>query len=58
MTLEQLNIYITGDFDRYVLPEYIEGMLKYNANDCYIVIEIARLNPVDKPAESESLESG
>ena len=43
MTIEQLNLYITKDFDRYVQPKYIEHMLKYNANDCFIVIEIVRL---------------
>lgn len=45
MSVEQLNSYITNDFDRYVKTEYIEGMLKYNANDCFIVCEMMRLKP-------------
>lgn len=42
---EQLNKLITNDFDRYVLPQYIEPMLKYNKNDVFIVCEMARLFP-------------
>lgn len=42
---EQLNKLITNDFDRCVLPQYIEPMLKYNKNDVFIVCEMARLFP-------------
>lgn len=42
---EQLNKLITNDFDRYILPKYIEPMLHYNKNDVFIVCEMARLFP-------------
>lgn len=42
---EQLNKLITNDFDRYVMPEYVEPMLQYNTNDVFIVCEMARLFP-------------
>ena len=45
MTNEQLNHLITNDFDRYILPKYIEPMLHYNKNDVYLVCEIARQKP-------------
>ena len=45
MTNEQLNAIITNDFDRYVLPKYVEPMLHYNKNDVYLVCEIARQKP-------------
>ena len=45
MTNEQLNHLITNDFDRYILPKYVEPMLHYNKNDVYIVCEIARQKP-------------
>lgn len=45
MTNEQLNTIITNDFDRYVLPKYVEPMLHYNKNDVYLVCEIARQKP-------------
>ena len=45
VTLEQLNNLITNDFDRYVLPKYIEPMLHYNKNDVFLVCEMARQKP-------------
>lgn len=42
---DQLNQLITNDFDRYVMPQYVEPMLDYNINDVFIVCEIARLKP-------------
>ena len=45
MTNEQLNHLITNDFDRYILPKYVEPMLHYNKNDVYLVCEIARQKP-------------
>lgn len=45
MTNEQLNYLITNDFDRYILPKYVEPMLHYNKNDVYLVCEIARQKP-------------
>lgn len=44
-TLKQLNEFITNDFDRYVLPKYVEPMLHYNKNDVFIVCEIIRQKP-------------
>ena len=41
----QLNKLITNDFDRYILPKYIEPMLTYNKNDVFIVCEIVRQKP-------------
>ena len=45
MTNEQLNHLITNDFDRYIIPKYVEPMLHYNKNDVYLVCEIARQKP-------------
>ena len=45
MSLNQLNILITTDFDRYVLPKYIKSMLYYNKNDVFLVCEIVRQKP-------------
>lgn len=45
LPLKQLNVLITTDFDRYVLPKYVEPMLHYNKNDVFIVCEIARQKP-------------
>lgn len=45
ITLEQLNNLITNDFDRYVLPKYVEPMLHYNKNDVFLVCEMARQKP-------------
>ena len=45
MSLEQLNELITNDFDRYILPKYIEPMLYYNKNDVFLVCEMARQKP-------------
>lgn len=45
MPLNQLNILITTDFDRYILPKYIQPMLYYNKNDVFLVCEIVRQKP-------------
>ncbi|QOR59898.1 DNA polymerase [uncultured phage cr271_1] len=45
MPLNQLNMLITTDFDRYVLPKYIQPMLYYNKNDVFLVCEIVRQKP-------------
>ncbi len=42
---EQLNKIITNDFDRYVMPQYVQPMLDYNINDVFIVCEMCRLKP-------------
>lgn len=42
MPLDELNMLITNDFDRYVLPKYIDDMLYYNKNDVFLVCEIVR----------------
>ena len=42
---KELNSLITNDFDRYVMPEYIQPMIDYNINDVFLVCEMARLNP-------------
>ena len=42
---DKLNKLITNDFDRYVMPEYVDDMLHYNLNDVYIVCEMARMKP-------------
>ena len=43
--LENLNRLITNDFDRYVLPKYVEPMLHYNRNDVFLCCEIVRQKP-------------
>ena len=43
--LHHLNQLITNDFDRYILPKYVEPMLYYNKNDVFLVCEIARQMP-------------
>lgn len=45
MPLDQLNDLITNDFERYVLPKYVEPMLHYNINDVYLVCEMVRQKP-------------
>lgn len=45
MSNEQLNSLFTNDFDRYILPKYVEQMLHYNKNDVFLVCEIARQKP-------------
>lgn len=45
MPIEQLNLLITNDFDRYVLPKYIKPMLYYNKNDVFLCCEIIRQKP-------------
>jgi len=42
---EKLNQFITEDFDRYVMPQYVEPMLHYNRNDVFLVCEIVRQKP-------------
>lgn len=44
-SLEYLNTLITNDFDRYVLPRYVDDMLYYNKNDVFICCEIVRQKP-------------
>lgn len=44
-SVEELNQLITEDFDRYVLPKYIEPMLYYNKNDVFLCCEIVRQKP-------------
>lgn len=45
MTNEQLNHLITADFNRYLLPKYIEPMLHYNKNDVFLCCEMVRQKP-------------
>lgn len=45
VTIDELNRLVTNDFDRYVLPKYIEPMLTYNKNDVFLVCEMARQKP-------------
>lgn len=42
MTNEELT-FIIKPFDRYVIKEYLDEMLRYNLNDVFIVCEIVRL---------------
>lgn len=44
-SLEELNKLITNDFERYVLPKYVDDMLHYNKNDVFLVCEIVRQKP-------------
>lgn len=44
-SLEEVKNLIVNDFDRYVMPKYIQPMLDYNINDVFIVCEMARLKP-------------
>ena len=45
MTNEQLNHLITADFNRYLLPKYVEPMLHYNKNDVFLCCEMVRQKP-------------
>ena len=45
LTLNELNKLITNDFERYVLPKYVEPMLYYNKNDVFLVCEAVRQKP-------------
>lgn len=45
LTLSELNKLITNDFDRYVLPKYVEPMLYYNKNDVFVCLEMVRQKP-------------
>lgn len=45
LTLDELNKLITNDFNRYVLPKYIEPMLYYNKNDVFLCAEMVRQKP-------------
>ena len=44
LTADELNHRI-ATWDRLILPEYVDDMMHYNRNDCFIVCEIIRLNP-------------
>ena len=44
-TLKQMNSLITNDFNRYVLPKYVDDMLYYNRNDVFLVCEMVRQKP-------------
>lgn len=44
-TAEQINSLVLNDFDRYILPKYIEPMMHYNKNDVFIVCEMVRQKP-------------
>lgn len=45
LTLDELNKIITNDFNRYVLPKYVEPMLYYNKNDVFLCAEMVRQKP-------------
>lgn len=45
LTLSELNKLITNDFERYILPKYVEPMLYYNKNDVFICCEMVRQKP-------------
>ena len=45
LTLDDLNKLITNDFNRYVLPKYVEPMLYYNKNDVFLCAEMVRQKP-------------
>lgn len=45
LNLSELNKLITNDFERYVLPKYVEPMLYYNKNDVFLCCEIVRQKP-------------
>ena len=45
LTLSELNKLITNNFERYVLPKYVEPMLYYNKNDVFLCCEMVRQKP-------------
>nr|DAW71200.1 MAG TPA: DNA polymerase [Crassvirales sp.] len=45
LSVEELNSLIVNDFDRYVLPKYVEQMLHYNKNDVFLCCEMVRQKP-------------
>lgn len=45
LNLDELNRLITTDFDRYILPKYVEPMLYYNKNDVFLCCEMVRQKP-------------
>ena len=45
LTLSELNKLITNDFERHVLPKYVEPMLYYNKNDVFLCCEMVRQKP-------------
>lgn len=45
LSLSEINKLITNDFERYVLPKYIEPMLYYNKNDVFLCCEMVRQKP-------------
>ena len=42
MTIEELNRFVDR-WDRYIIPEWIDEMMRYNKNDVFIVAEMIRL---------------
>lgn len=45
LSVDDLNQMSIGDFQRYILPEYVEPMLYYNKNDTFLVCEMVRQKP-------------
>ena len=45
LSIDDLNNMHYSDFDRYILPQYVEPMLYYNKNDDFVVCEIVRQKP-------------
>lgn len=45
LTISEINKLITNDFERYILPKYIEPMLYYNKNDVFLCCEMVRQKP-------------
>lgn len=41
-SLDEINILLNEDFDRYVMPKYVDDMLYYNTNDSYLCCELVR----------------
>lgn len=45
MTIDEVSKLIRSDFDRCVMPKYIDSMLHYDRNDTFLVGEMVRQNP-------------
>lgn len=45
MTINEVGKLLTSDFDRCVMPKYIDKMLYYDRNDTFLVGEMVRQNP-------------
>lgn len=45
MTIEEVRRLLDSDFDRSVMPKYIDRMLYYDRNDTFLVGEMIRQNP-------------